>query len=405
MTSRVEVGRPEVRYGPGTAEIRCQVSGDRMPDALWFRVPARFAEFLAVERPDWILTALLLPAMVRGARLVVDAPVSERLHYGVTGDLPYVLRKQDARLQDIAIESSGLSPASRRGRGTAVGTGFSAGIDSFSTVMDTTSEKLSAPHQLTHLVVLNVGAMGEGEKAAELFARYSERVARYAAASGLDFVTVDSNLVEFYTGDFTFQQTHTIRNAAGVLALQPLFRRYYYSSSFEYTKHFVGPTYDMSFADPLILSMLGTEDLEFVSAGSRYSRLDKVKRVASFPDSYGFLDVCVGDAQRRAYAQYPNCSVCWKCGRQLLTLELLGKLDAYREVFDLDRYRAARTDILASVLRSAYCKKQPNDLDVIRLARSSGKFRVLNDRMLDTLLPLAPERTSRWVARLNDLVV
>jgi hypothetical protein len=207
-------------------------------------------------------------------------------------------------------------------------------------------------------------------------------------------------LAEFYEESFKFQQTHTIRNASAILVLQGLFRRYYYASTFEYTKTFIGPTYDMSYADPLILSMLATEQLEFVSSGSHYSRLEKVIKVASFPDSYKYLNVCVGKKKTRLYGKFPNCSSCWKCGRQLFTLELLGRLLDYDKVFDLAQYRASRTYLLAAILKSAYYAHQPNDLDVIDLARKSRKMYMFNDKFNGFLIRRAPKIMSKLLAEL-----
>lgn len=47
-----------------------------------------------------------------------------------------------------------------------------------------------------------------------------------------------------------------------------------------------------------------------------------------------------------------NCSRCWKCLRTELSLELMGKLDAFSEVFDLNTYQRFRWLHLCDVLGS-----------------------------------------------------
>ena len=54
------------------------------------------------------------------------------------------------------------------------------------------------------------------------------------------------------------------------------------------------------------------------------------------------LDVCVANPDKRLALEKLNCSRCWKCTRTLLTLEALGRLDAFEKVFDLPYYRTHR---------------------------------------------------------------
>jgi hypothetical protein len=61
----------------------------------------------------------------------------------------------------------------------------------------------------------------------------------------------------------------------------------------------------------------------------------------------------VGTPELRATSRKPNCGKCWKCARQQLTLELMGKLEKYSEVFDLPYYHQNRTRLIGQVLARA----------------------------------------------------
>jgi len=394
MATAIKVGRPVVAIVDGFATVSCPVAGEGLPDLLWFRVPEEFSRYAALDRPDWIPVSLLMPAMLRGRDLELDVSISEKLHHSLVGDLQYILGEQDTRLNTVDIRTRGLLDREAFEAGTAVGTGFSGGIDSFCTVAENSGDEAHPAFRLSHLVVNNVGAMGSDDNASILFQRNCARARSYAQASGFGFVSVDSNLADFYMDDFTFQQTHTIRNIAAVLVMQRLFQRYFYASTFKYDEQFVGPAYDNAYADPLLLNLLSTEHLEFISSGSRYSRLDKVKRVAEFPASYPLLDVCtcsrVGASQDTGN-DYVNCSTCFKCRRQLYTLELLGKLEEYSDSFDLSYYKSNRTEIVTGFYFGVYTKSlNPNDMDVITLAMDKGQISPRRVRLMSLAIKWMP---------------
>lgn len=404
MHEAIRTTRPDIRKVGDRVTLSCEVEHSDLPTSLWFEFPSSYAEHLCTQRADWVFASLLIPAMVRGAKLVSPAGISSKLYYSMNGDLQYILKSQDRRLHRISVIPEEISEEGVGSVGEAVGTGFSAGVDSFCTIMDLSDADVPESHRLTHLTVINCGAMGNEKDAELLFHKYADRVAQYSQERGLMALTVNSNLADFY-GDFSFEGTHTIRNASSILAISGLFRRYYYSSTFEYSKTFVGPTYDMAYADPVILPHLSTEQTEFVSAGSRYSRLQKAIKVSEFRDSYKYLDVCVDRASARISREMPNCSICWKCGRHILTLDCLDKLREYASVFDIERYRRHRHRILAEILKSAYLKNQPNDLDVVELARNSGKFRLPSDRILSVFVRHAPSKLIRLATKLNDKLI
>ena len=88
-----------------------------------------------------------------------------------------------------------------------------------------------------------------------------------------------------------------------------------------------------------------------------------------------------------------NCSVCPKCVRTLLTLDILGKLDAFSGVFDIDRYRReARRRAIADAIvgerknlfakhlvdlareRGVDLRREVNALDLFRARMLNGRL-------------------------------
>ena len=71
--------------------------------------------------------------------------------------------------------------------------------------------------------------------------------------------------------------------------------------------------------------------------------------------------------------------------RQLITLELLGQIDLYKNVFDLEKFRANRKRLVREFLYTALLPNRPNVQDVVRLAQELGVVKKYN---LDLLIKL-----------------
>ncbi|KKH72632.1 hypothetical protein DU78_01840, partial [Methanosarcina mazei] len=177
------------------------------------------------------------------------------------------------------------------------------------------------------------------DHARDLFHQRTEAVRPCADELQLPLVTLDSNINEIL--DMRFVITHTYRNVAAVLALQKLFKTYYYSSGYSLRQFELNHS-DSSHYDAYTLDMLSTNATKFFSSGEIYSRVEKTDIVSIHPLSYKYLNVCV--------AAETNCSKCNKCQRTLVTLDLLGKLNLYNKVFNLSNYQMHRSKYFGLVL-------------------------------------------------------
>lgn len=213
-------------------------------------------------------------------------------------------------------------------------TGFSGGIDSFCVLADHYYAEIPKRYRLTHLLFNNVGSHGAGGE--RLFRERYERLLPSAERIGLPFMMVNSNLDSFYGEGLGFQQTHTFRNSSVALLLQEGVQSYMYASTFNYLESFVGPTYDTAYSDNITLPLLSTNNFDAFYLGSEYTRLEKTLRVAEISESYTTLDICMNPNNNSGYT---NCSMCWKCLRTLVTLEIAGYLGNYSNVFDLKIYK------------------------------------------------------------------
>jgi hypothetical protein len=304
---------------------------------LWFSVS--LANMLS-ETSDAALVAAMIPAMLDGEDIEVDGPVSARLFYNLSGRHQDVIRSILPTCSRISIKASELYDRGPSAAGVA--TGFSGGIDSFSSIVDHYWKPCSPGFKLTHLLHNNVGAHGSPEK----FRHSAMRMDALARRLNLPpLVVVDSNLSDFYDERLSFQQTHSHRNMAVALALQGGIRRFLYASTYRYRDVRFAPSNDIAFCDPVSFPHLSTERLDAVSVGGEYSRVEKTFQVSDFAQTYSALDVCTG-----GIISNRNCSQCAKCLRTMLTLDCAGRLDRYAEVFDLHKYEALKDWYIAHIM-------------------------------------------------------
>ena len=349
----MHIGVPEVRrlasdveyavpYSLGRGGRSSGAEGARARDPLlWYRVPADY-ESMVSPRADAALVALLIPAMVAGGALHVQGPVTDELVFHLQHGYQDVLRAVIPSLRSVEVVAPQQQPAGPRQSGVAAG--FSAGVDSFGVLADHFYDPAVPPAlKITHLLFHRLGSHDDaGAAEGALFLDRFQRAARVADKIGLPFIPVDSNLTEAFRGTgFNYQETHTPRSASVPFLLQQGVGRWLYASAMHLRHTRVAPFFDTTLTDPVALPMLSTSALVLESDGGRYTRFEKTMRVAEIPDSYWSLDVCVTGGWGS------NCSKCFKCLRTMAGLEIGGKLDRYRDVFDLDVYRQHRDTYLA----------------------------------------------------------
>lgn len=369
----MRIGKPRIVEEGDLVRLSACVEYGHEKQDLWYSVERPFAELLCGEAADPFVVGLLLPAMYSGEEVVVEGEMSEKLYCSLQRGFQAVVCTIMPSLRSVVIRPNTIQPA--RGIGEGVATGFSGGVDSFCVLADYWYSPPCPAFRITHLLYHNVGS--HGVRGRELFTERFERLRPFAEELGLPFVAVDSNLDEFYkVTRLSFQQTHTVRNVSAALALQGGIGKYLYASAFAYPLCFVGKTYDIAYADPILLPLLSTEVLEPISVGGEYSRVEKTLRVANIPDSYLWLDVCARGTNAG------NCSTCWKCLRTELTLEIAGKLDLYRRVFDLRGYQRRRAYYIGQVLS----KHDPLVLEIRDFAKANDFRFPLRSRVFADML-------------------
>jgi hypothetical protein len=341
-------------------------------DTIWVSVPREYEAGLTDGRCDGFLVALLFPAMAYGEDIEIDAAVSKRLLWNVNTFVQDILLAYDDSLRRISVTATSVASDVPSGA-TRVGTGFSGGVDSFSTCYAHYERERDSDYKIDTLVFLNVGSHGRvgNERTVDLFQRRYAFLKEYADTVGLPFIPVDSNIHHWHD-EYGHLRTVTLTLVAGVLATGNLFKRYYVASAgYSYRQWIDEAPRQRAYStagccEPYLLPLLSTETTEFVLDGIQWSRAHKTLNITDYALTRQFLNVCL-----KYEPQKKNCGRCSKCKRIGLTLSAVGKLEEYADVFEIGAFRRRE---YVHMCRAVFdYGSDPFARDIVDFARSRGK--------------------------------
>ncbi|MBQ9467000.1 MAG: hypothetical protein IJU62_08485 [Muribaculaceae bacterium] len=318
---------------------------------LWFAVPLEYKDGLCADRGDAFVASFLWYAMITGSDIKSEAPLSQQMVFNIKRFLIPALCTDQNGYRRIDILGETTSEPVRNA--AAVGTGMSCGVDSFYTANQYVRPDTPSRYRLTHLCYFNMGAIfhpdrqSKKEYTVKEFYDTTDRMSeekrdlarQVADQSNMPLVYVKSNLdSDYYRG--AYGHTGVYRNCAMALSLQGLFSVYYNSSGgwpgyFDLTL-----TEGSQHYEALLCQCLSTESLAFILSDYT-TRFEKTAVIADDKLAQKYLDVCF---------RFNNCGTCSKCIRTLVTLEILGKLDQFADVFNIDYFKKHRAQAYYKIL-------------------------------------------------------
>ena len=393
----MQIKKPISKQLPAETVLSAIVSFQGREEECFYSVPVEYVDLADLESSNCFLVGMLYPAMRYGEDIHVEGTVSARLLYSLNEYLIPLMSTCDPRLKRIKVSAESTDDRGHP-EAKAVGTGFSGGIDSFATIYDHLERPTPGGFRLTHLFFFNVGAHGIPKRPGDMetierqfHARY-EKLKPFPDEAGLPFVPVDSNVHKFHV--WGHLEVATFATVSAVMFLQRGIRRYYLASSghtYRQIWKFLGEggrPDAIERMNMMLLPWLSTESLDLVDDGNLYDRSMKTKLIADYAPAMKYLNVCYGHDTLDT-----NCSVCPKCARTLLTLDILGRLDAFGAVFDVPRYkREVRRRLIAETIvqekdnlfarhlmdlareRGVDLRREVNALDLFRARLLNGRI-------------------------------
>lgn len=358
------------RHGRPALSAAVQVDGDSaLPATLDFWV-RRGSLVPDAQRADAFVVALLPLAMRLGEPVVVQAPVSATLAYGLRSVQhalaawwPALFRQVEMRYEQLEAEDlSGPRPS-------GVGCCFSGGVDSWYTVLShlAASEPLAA-YRISHALITHSFSQlddhqPDDDRAERLHAIY----APVLADRGVELMLVESNLRRFR--DRILRDGGRMKSYASSLlswahALGSHFGRFHLAGHSTWAYRDMTP-----FGSHLALDHhFGTDRLQVLHFGAGATRSERIEGITHHPEVLRTLRVCLAQSGLTAErGQVMNCGHCKKCMRTLMVLDMLGRREACTSFPENVDLRAMQR---ASVLAADY---ESFLVDNLMLARRTGR--------------------------------
>lgn len=353
------------------SQLICDIESSAFGNCnIYFEIPVEYEDFFSTQTYDCFLVALLYPAMFYKEEIVIKGAVSKKLYKNINPYVQAVLTSYSEALSKITIAADSLIVPTQRNN--VVATGFSAGVDSFSTFYEYFEKETDPEYRINTLFFFNVGSHGpfSDSRSYDKFIDRYEYLRNYTQTKNLPFIPLNSN-VHFFHKEFGHQRTVSLTLASAVLALESCIVQYYVSSTLNYLEMALSGKQSRNFdlaeySDTYLLPLLSTEHCLLIPDGEQYFRSEKTELISDYNDVQKWLNVCVSSD-----ISVKNCSKCPKCLRTLMTLDSLNKLDSFADVFDLEVYK--KYAFKYKCRQRVLYKKDPFAKDNVDLARKHGK--------------------------------
>jgi hypothetical protein len=321
----IEIKHSEVTLS-ARVEMDSPISG--LPDRLWFTFPEDYAAHLSGSS-NALAASLLLTAMYFDEDLEVRGKLSSRLLYGLQEyqQVYHAWFPQTFHLIKIHyehLETEGATDCAGK-----VCTAFSGGVDSLYNVWANLPQNQPIPpHQITHGLFIHGFDIRLYEK--EDYADLHQQYQRLFQRLGLELVPARTNGFLFWEFRVDWNYVHGGLLLGTALCLEKLFSTFYVPSTHIYTD--LKPLATSPYLDHL----LSTERMAIIHFGAHINRIDKLRILSKWSESYDNLRVCTVIGKRHGVN---NCSHCNKCLRTMFMLEILGTLTRFTTFRHNFRYR------------------------------------------------------------------
>lgn len=313
---------------------------------LFFEYENRYKKYLCLERSDAFVMGLLSSAMELGYDIYFEEPISEKLYVNMIKYYIPIITKHNKKMHAILLK--GPLSSDQLITCNKVGTGFSCGVDSLSTVVEYLDKDLPETVRLTHGVYASSSVLiNDSSVIKESFKNVFPYAESAAKDFGIDIVGVYNNLHEFYKYPYyAFQTYYASTYAANIYALQHLFSIYYESAGYSILDFSIKEKdidkNDASIIDSFVVPLLNTESLSFNCTEMDKERNERMAFIMNHPSVKKNLMTCAGPALGDNKLQKRNCGRCTKCTMVLNLLYANELLDDYEQSFDLSYFKSNR---------------------------------------------------------------
>ncbi len=279
---------------------------------LWYRFPIELKEFIKINGSPFVV-ATLLPSMVLGEDLYIDAEVSKKLEDNLAKIMD-IYCCWDEKLMRIKVKCKGHITSSSAP--IQIGSFFTLGVDSFYTLLKNIEKHPADNESINYLVFVH--GFDIGIEKSDLYNNTLSNIQRVAKEFNMKIIPVATNLRVFSDSFANWGELYHGAALASVgLAMEEFLKKIYIASTGSYAEVFPCGS------NPLLDPLWSTERLMIVNDGCEARRIDKiVKKIANYRIALDTLRVCYINPEGKY-----NCGLCPKCIRTMIGLHIAGVLN------------------------------------------------------------------------------
>ena len=314
--------------------LSCDIKDNDEIKTLYYEVDKEYGKYLCDERSDAFVISILPFAMLAGQDIYCNSPVTEDLLHNINEVLVPTLSSAPNKYKLMRVHAS---TENNPIRGDEVATGISLGVDSFYTIFKNKDSEYKNLN-LTHL--LNMKSPNTIKKRSI----HMEEITKVAKELNIPNTFILSNIYNLWKNSHV--QVHIYFFLGVVYAMRKLVRAYYYSTAYDLSEFTIEGEPRVPIADKYLLLLaynFSTPDVRVFIEGMDVTRREKILAISDEEVVQKYLRTCVEEDY--------NCSVCWKCKRSLMEFDMLGVLDNYREVYDVDYYLEHKPEYFEYLIR------------------------------------------------------
>lgn len=330
-------------------------------ERVYYAIPSELQDAICQTNADAFIVGFIQLAAKYNEDIVVNGrPISKELSTNIETILIPTFNKMGCGTIPIRIEAEYYENSFPKRNGA---TGISLGVDSFYSILTNTPQNVK--------YVLNVLDCNDFDDLLQDIHAYDTKSDRKKAVADLlkcKYVPVLTNMNAILSLDYNYGQTHSFIHLSIALMLMNQIDVYYYSTGYA-DNDFRLDLSDSSHYDVLISQVVTYDNFKMVTSGGDVTRVQKTGYLSKFTVTQEYLDVCLKN-RHDTQKGIVNCSVCAKCRRTMVTLDVLGKLDGFSKVFDVDYFQNHKPWYIGEILYAIIIMK---DLFAIEIYREMKK--------------------------------
>jgi hypothetical protein len=335
-----------------TNEDWCRVECSIGTKILYIEFPKIYEDYISDDY-DACLLAALPDAMRKKEDIKIRGTISYKLYHNICNYAMNIISIMLPECEPIKIEADSFY-YDKKHKNDFNGTGISCGVDSFVNIQDFYFNECGN-YKLTHLFNLQ----SDNNMTDLAFQKRLINAKDFVSNTTMKLLEVRSNVSDIIS--FGHPRIHWFRNISIVLFFQKMISKYYYASAWTYLDSKIHE--NCLHPDPILIPLLSTENIEFISHGCQYTRVEKTEKIMHTDLVKTHLDVCVNHKYVNESSKKLNCGKCSKCQRTMLVLDFYNLLEEYDNAFDQIRYFKKHKNRIFKKLD----KSDPLSLEIINL--------------------------------------